>query len=298
MENIDSLKGVRKSSPAYQLSNANVFVSSSGYHYIDYLDPVEDVSLEMDESSLTLEEGRYIESLLQSNLERFNNQVSIIKKYVPSIQNRRVLDIGCGGGLFLSLLRDEGAETIGIELNKSRASYARKKHNLQIVRHPIEDTSWMPQAVTFDVITLWDVIEHVNYPLSTLRSAARMLKAGGLLFIDTPCRDSFYHRCGEITYKLSNGRFPTFLNSIYSAQKFGHKQIFSTSEMNALFNDVGLEVVELRTFHELSFPYSVYLRKMFKSNVLVNLALPIVHGLLVLFPIKNKMLVVGRKKHA
>ena len=108
----------------------------------------------------------------------------------------------------------------GIELSASRAHYAKGKYDLNIVRRPIEDPYWLSQAEAFDAVTLWDVIEHVNYPVRTLESAVRTLRAGGWLFIDTPCRDSFYHRCGELTYKFSSGRCPTFLNSMYSAQKF------------------------------------------------------------------------------
>ena len=103
------------------------------------------------------------------------------------------------------------------------------------------------------------------------------LKQGGVLVIDTPCRDSFYHRFGEFTYKLTGGKYPTFLNAMYSSHLFGHKQIFSTWEMKSLFESVGMEVVELRKFHELSFPYAFYLKKLVKSDAIVRLLLPFVN---------------------
>ena len=113
--------------------------------------------------------------------------------------------------------------------------------------------------------------------------------------IDTPCRDSFYHQVGEMTYRLSRGRFPTFLNAMYSSHLFGHKQIFSTSEMKELFKSCGLEVIELQKFHELSFPYEFYLRKLLRTELLVKLLLPLVKTFFQLFKIRNKMLMVGRK---
>ena len=187
---------------------------------------------------------------------------------------------------------------MGIELSDSRAHYARTRHDLPIDKHPIESNFWQNgYAQHFDAVTLWDVIEHVNYPQQTLQSAVKVLKPGGLLLIDTPCRDSFYHRLGELTYKLTGGRFPTFLNAMYSAHLFGHKQIFSTSEMKKLFESVGLQVIELRKFHELSFPYEFYLKKLFKSQLLVNLLLPAVHVFFKIFKIQNKMLVIGRKSY-
>lgn len=296
-ENMDALKknplaGAR---PTYKLKNANVYISANGFHFIDYLDPVAEISPEIDASKLTYEESSYIENQLQANLQKFDNQAGIARKHLP-LQNTKVLDIGCGGGLFLSLLKQEGAEVMGIELSDSRAQYAKTKHNLEIYKHPIESDFWQKgYASHFDSVTLWDVIEHVNYPFQTLQSAANVLKAGGLLLIDTPCRDSFYHQFGEFTYRLSGGRFPTFLNAMYSSHLFGHKQIFSTVEMKNLFESVGLEVLDLHKFHELSFPYEFYLKKLFKSEVIVQLLLPAVRVFFKIFKIQNKMLVVGRK---
>lgn len=281
----------------YKLRNANVYVSPDGFHFTDYLDPVEEISPEIDGTRLTDQEASYIETQLQANAQKFKHQVEVFKKHL-SIENARVLDIGCGGGLFLAMLKREGThvQAVGIELSDSRAQYAATKHGLEIHKHPIESDFWQKgYANYFDAVTLWDVIEHVNYPFQTLQSAANVLKKDGLLLIDTPCRDSFYHQVGEITYRLTGGRFPTFLNAMYSSHLFGHKQIFSTHEMKGLFKAAGLEVLELEIFHELTFPYDFYLRKFFRSEVIIKLLLPAVRAFFWLFKIRNKMLVIGRK---
>jgi len=297
MQHIDALKtqpseGARLT---YKLKNANVYVSTEGFHFIDYLDPVAEISPEIDASRLTDEESKYIETQLQANLKKFQNQADSVAKYI-SIQNAKVLDIGCGGGLFLSLLKQAGADVIGIELSDSRAQYARTKHGLEINKQPIESDFWQKGYKNyFDAVTLWDVIEHVNYPVQVIQCAAEVLKSGGYLLIDTPCRDSFYHQFGALTYKLSGGRFPTFLNAMYSSHLFGHKQIFSTGELKNLFESVGLRVIDLHKFHELSFPYEFYLKKLFRSESLVQLLLPVVGIFFRIFKIQNKMLVIGRK---
>ncbi|HET9590959.1 MAG TPA: class I SAM-dependent methyltransferase [Anaerolineales bacterium] len=279
----------------YRLRNANVYVSAGGYHFTDYLDPVEEISPEIDASKLTDEESLYIETQLQANLQKFTNQINLLRKHL-SFKNAKVLDIGCGSGLFLSLLAREGADVAGIELSDSRAQYAKTRHSLEVHKHPIESEFWQEGFKDcFDAVTLWDVIEHVNYPLQTLQCAANVLKEGGLLFIDTPCRDGLYHQIGALTYRFSGGRFPTFLNAMYSSHLFGHKQIFSTAEMKEMFDLVALELIELRKFHELSFPYEYYLKKLLRSEALVRFALPAVKVFLWLFKIRNKMLVIGRK---
>jgi cyclopropane fatty-acyl-phospholipid synthase-like methyltransferase len=296
-QNIDVLKRhpAECGQLTYKLKDANVYVSEEGYHFTNYLDPVEVISPVIDPSQLTYEESSYIETQLQANSQRFSNQINILKRHL-SLKNAKVLDIGCGGGLFLSLLKREGAQVVGIELSDSRAQYAMTRHNLEVHKHPIESDFWQKGYPNhFDAVTLWDVIEHVNYPFQTLQSAVTVLKEGGLLLVDTPCRDSFYHRVGEISYRLSGGRFPTFLNAMYSSHLFGHKQIFSTAEMRSLFESVGLEIIELRKFHELSFPYDFYLKKLLRSGVLVKLLLPVVMVFFRLVKIRNKMLVIGRK---
>jgi 2-polyprenyl-6-hydroxyphenyl methylase/3-demethylubiquinone-9 3-methyltransferase len=274
-----------------------VYVSATGFHYIDYLDPVDHINPEISSAPLGPDEIAYIEQQLQSNAERFEHQVRVVKRFVEPT-GKTVLDIGCGGGLFLTKMRQAGAHVTGIELSDTRSAYAMRRHGLDIVKRPVEDAYWQDRARTFNIVTLWDVIEHVNFPAATLRAAVGLLKPGGHLLIDTPCRDAFYHRVGELTYRLSGGRMPTFLDAMYSEHPFGHKQIFATREMRDLFESSGLEVLELKKFHELSFPRAFYLRKLLKSEALVRLSDPAVSLVLAVFPVRNKMLIVGRKVQA
>jgi 2-polyprenyl-6-hydroxyphenyl methylase/3-demethylubiquinone-9 3-methyltransferase len=140
------------------------------------------------------------------------------------------------------------------------------------------------------------VIEHVNFPHKTLLSIHKILGSGGLLYIDTPAKDSFYHRFGELTYGITRGKFPTFLNIMYSEHPFGHKQIFSTQELTTMLNNMGFEILHLEKFHELSFPYAYYLKKMLGSDYLASRLAPLVSLLFLFFRIKNKMLIVARKR--
>ncbi len=83
---------------------------------------------------------------------------------------------------------------------------------------------------------------------------------------------------------------------MYSDHAFGHKQIFSTFELKGLLEKLGFEVIEAKKFHELSFPYIFYLRKIFKLEALAKFMLPLVSLLLVVFPVRNKMLVIAKKR--
>ena len=145
---------------------------------------------------------------------------------------------------------------------------------------------------------MWDVIEHVNYPDTTVKAAAALLKPGGVLVVGTPCRDSFYHRVGELSYRVSNARFPTFLNVLYSDQPFGHKQILSLAELRHMFLENGLEILHEDRVHELSCPYWHYIAMLVSSRVLRKAANFVCSILWESLPITNKMIFVGRKDHA
>lgn len=102
----------------------------------------------------------------------------------------RVLDLGCGGGEWLQLAREAGWDVAGSDpdpLARARAA----ARGIE-VRDSIE--AWEDQAETFDVVTMSHVIEHVHDPLATLRSAYRLLRPGGRLFVDTPNIDAIGHR--------------------------------------------------------------------------------------------------------
>ena len=72
-ENIDALKQrpIKDARLTYKLRNADVYVSADGFHFIDYLDPVEAIPSEIDASQLTEETAAYIETQLQANAKKF-----------------------------------------------------------------------------------------------------------------------------------------------------------------------------------------------------------------------------------
>lgn len=282
----------------YKIRSANVYVTPDGFHFIDYLDAIEQEEGNDSEVELSENEVSYIRHQLQSNEKRFLWQSDLVASDARSIKpglTPHCLDIGCGGGKFLTNLQKHGFEVRGIELNPSRVKYAKDVVGLSVTGKPIEDSSWDSCIGTFDCVTLWDVIEHVNFPIGTLSRSAMMLKPGGRLYIDTPSRDGAYHRFGELTYHLTFGRFPTLLNSMYSASRFAHKQIFSRQEIRSAFEGVGLRVERCELFHELSFPTDFYLKNLLRSERLSGLLAPAVDLALRTARIKNKMLVVGVK---
>jgi 2-polyprenyl-3-methyl-5-hydroxy-6-metoxy-1,4-benzoquinol methylase len=96
----------------------------------------------------------------------------------------RVLDVGCAAGFFLSVMAELGWETTGVELSAPMVRYAVEQLGLADIRRGDLLTLDLP-AGHWDVVTLWDVIEHLEDPIAHLRAAARALKPDGLLVIET-----------------------------------------------------------------------------------------------------------------
>ncbi len=110
------------------------------------------------------------------------------KRIERIVQKGRILDIGCGRGEFLSLMKGSGWEAIGSELNEETAWHARNVLGLDIRTGSLTDTHF--DDAFFDVITLWHVLEHLPDPLLTIEECKRILKTGGLLVFAVPNFDS------------------------------------------------------------------------------------------------------------
>jgi 2-polyprenyl-3-methyl-5-hydroxy-6-metoxy-1,4-benzoquinol methylase len=96
-----------------------------------------------------------------------------------------LLDVGCATGQFLDEMRQRGKwETFGVEPVVTPATFAREQFGLNVFTGTLEEAHFPEQM--FDVITLWDVLEHVVDPKRTLQEAYRILKPGGWLVVQVP----------------------------------------------------------------------------------------------------------------
>ncbi len=101
----------------------------------------------------------------------------------------RLLDFGCGTGQFLAAMRRyPGWEVMGIEPHEEAARFGRSVLGLHILKDL--SSARFPDHY-FDVITMWDVIEHLHDPVAVLHEIRRILKRDGLLILRTPSLDSW-----------------------------------------------------------------------------------------------------------
>ncbi len=113
------------------------------------------------------------------------SKLSLIRK---NSAGNRLLDIGCATGIFLDYCRTKGFKVEGIEPYENARNYARKELNIEV--NDVTHLSELPEK-SFDVITMWHVLEHVGDIQERMRMVKRLLTDNGTVFIALPNPSSY-----------------------------------------------------------------------------------------------------------
>ena len=114
---------------------------------------------------------------------------------LASLQKKRVLDIGCGGGILADAMARKGADVLGIDL-AAKALKVAQLHALEAQTEGVEYKEISAEALaaqqpgSFDVVTCMEMLEHVPDPLSIVKACATLVKPGGHVFFSTINRNA------------------------------------------------------------------------------------------------------------
>lgn len=128
-----------------------------------------------------------------------DHHYKLVRKYK---EQGRLLDIGCSAGFFLKVARDNGWETYGLEMSKDTAELARKRYGHEVISGTLHENTYKPKY--FDVITMWDVLEHVENPIKTMSIVNRILKDDGIVVLSTPNIDGLFPKASYGISKIIN----------------------------------------------------------------------------------------------
>ncbi len=157
----------------------------------------------------------------------FAKSLKLIERLRPG--RGRLLDVGTAGGSFLAVAQRAGWQVAGCEPNRWMSEWAKQHYGLDVVPGTIHDMHLADQS--FDVVSLWDVLEHTPDPKTTLAECARVLKPGGLLVVNYPDIDSLIGRL--------MGRRWVFLLSV-------HLYYFTPPTLKRMLAEMGLNVLSTR----------------------------------------------------
>lgn len=172
-------------------------------------------------------------TFIAQNPERIRTFSRLLKKILPRAGNpgpgARLLDVGCAGGAFLVAARDYGFNVTGVEPSHWLAESGRQQYGLDIRQGILTDG--MFPAESFDIVTLWDVIEHIAEPVRALATIHTVLKPNGLLLVNYPDFGSWMAR-------LLGKRWP-FLLSV-------HLLYYTRATMSRQLVDAGFQPLKIQ----------------------------------------------------
>jgi SAM-dependent methyltransferase len=170
---------------------------------------------------------------------KFNFRLEEIEK--EASRKGSILDVGCSFGFFLDAARKRGWKTYGVEIGEYAANYAKSNFNLTVFTEPLNDVDFEDEF--FDVVTLWNVIEHLDDPNEMIQDISRILKIGGILVLTTANIESPLARLKKENWRVL---IPPI-----------HLSYFSPSTIEYLLNSANLEVIQ----QTAALPYEFMLKK-------------------------------------
>jgi 2-polyprenyl-3-methyl-5-hydroxy-6-metoxy-1,4-benzoquinol methylase len=159
----------------------------------------------------------------------FETRLSQLQALVQA-PNPRLLDIGCAAGLFLSLAEKRGLHGEGLELNELYIDYIKAHRPVTVHKKLLEEMNY--PDFSLDVVTLWDVLEHLPKPVETLQEISRILTRGGILALTT-----INHAC--INERLLKERWRYYMPP-------DHLCSFTPALLRWMLNRSGFTVVSIR----------------------------------------------------
>jgi SAM-dependent methyltransferase len=130
----------------------------------------------------------------------------------------RLLDVGCGTGLFLAVARRRGWQPHGIDDCPEALRHAREHFGLDVRCGDFTDVA--AEERRYDAITGWDVIEHSREPAALLEFVRSRLAPGGVVGLSTPNQRSILDVVAGMLYRASGGRLKAPLEKFYIDQHF------------------------------------------------------------------------------
>lgn len=195
----------------------------------------------------------------------FQRRWKVIQKFIPPSSSNHVLDVGCATGVFLEVMRENGWNGFGVDVSSFAAKVSKEK-GFNVYQGFLNDAPFSKKA--FSLLSLWDVIEHVENPLPFLQSCFDFLSPGGVLVLSTPDAGAPFARLtgkrwlgfrsvGEHVFFFDRPRIKAFL------EKAGFEVEFISPVGKYLYLD---RLISRLSFYTRIFRPFIFLKNIFPKN--------------------------------
>lgn len=192
-----------------------------------------------------------------ASFERQMRKVGVLPESLWNLPTKpRLLDIGCAGGAFPCAANKLGFDVTGIEPASYLASAGRERYSLDIRDGFFDPRDFAGER--FQVVSLWDVLEHLDSPSAMLRNVHKVLEGDGLLILNLPMIDT-------LSARILGSRWPFYLNV--------HLYYFTLESISKMLESTGYVLETYASYQQsLSLDYVLY-----RASLVRRPSLPILH---------------------
>jgi 2-polyprenyl-3-methyl-5-hydroxy-6-metoxy-1,4-benzoquinol methylase len=177
------------------------------------------------DSTFVAQDARHAPSFRRA-FDRLN-----VKRPVPASET--TLDVGCAGGALPKAVSGSGCRVVDVEQSNWLADHGRNQYGLDIRQGILSDQDFGEQ--TFDLVTLWDVIEHLTDADQVVGDIRELLNPGGLLVVNCPDH-------GGIVARAMGWRWPFLLSA--------HLLYFTRRTIRAFLEARGFDMLKIRPYFQ------------------------------------------------
>ena len=181
-----------------------------------------------------------VDSEVKENLDCY------LKNCVRSCQKSssplRLLDVGCGTGLLLERASKLGLSVEGVEISKPLVQRVKNDFGYKVYEDVLTHLDFSESS--FDIVTLYDLIEHLEDPVGNLEKVYKILKNGGILFILTPNENALLRKICRLGYFMSFRHLKEPMELLYYRH---HISYFNQKSLFLLLKRTGFEVIDWET---------------------------------------------------
>lgn len=231
---------------------------------------------------------KYFESnFLDFRLKSYYKALEHLIVLLNGIQGKRVLDLGSSFGFFLTLAKNSGMIVEGIEGSNYEAQIAEREKLIPTTIANLNELQLKSEV--YDLVTLWDVLEHLNSPQTVLKKVYCSLKKEGILLVRVPSRDGLIPILSHLIYRFSFGRISFPIKKLFEF----HQYHFNTKTIKSFLIKNNFTVVDIYYEHYIN--PDVVNKKDYGSNLLLSGILQVVIRMARILNLQDEIVIYARK---